>query len=156
MSQEPFAHVEISRDIAASPEAIYDAIADITRMGEWSDECHTCEWLDGATGPAVGARFDGHNRLNGNEWTTQGTVVDAERGRRFAFECSMMDFHFATWSYTIEPTDTGARVTERWDDFRPDFAIEASIAISGVEDRNVRNAENISATLDRLAAALEG
>ena len=55
-------HVEVSRRIAASPEAVWNAITDVTRMGEWSPECHTCEWKDDADGPAVGAWFVGHNR----------------------------------------------------------------------------------------------
>ena len=45
--------IEISRDIAASPDAVYAAISDVTRMGEWSEECYACEWHEGV---------DGHNR----------------------------------------------------------------------------------------------
>ena len=147
--------VEISRFIAAPPDVVYDAIADVTRMGEWSSECHTCEWHDGVDGPAVGATFDGHNRNGDNEWTTQGTVVVADPGREFAFECSMMDFHYATWGYRIEPTDGGCTVTEWNDDLRPESALEFSAQISGVSDRVERNRETISGTLDRIAAALE-
>ncbi len=147
--------VEISRDIAASPDAVYAAISDVTRMGEWSIECHHCEWTDGATKPVVGATFEGHNRNGANEWITQGKVVAADPGRAFAFECSMYDFHYSTWGYDIEPTDTGSRVTEWADDFRPDEAMEMSAKISGIDDRTERNRETISGTLERLAAALE-
>ena len=45
--------LEVSRDIAAPPELVYSAILDVTRMGEWSEECHTCEWHEGFDGPAV-------------------------------------------------------------------------------------------------------
>jgi hypothetical protein len=31
-------------------------------MGELSPECRRCEWIAGATGPAVGARFKGTNQ----------------------------------------------------------------------------------------------
>jgi uncharacterized protein YndB with AHSA1/START domain len=147
--------IEISRDIAATPEAVYDAISDVTRMGEWSTECHTCEWHEGVDGPAVGAVFDGHNRNGEHEWTTQGTVVVADPGREFAFECSMMDFHYATWGYRIEPTDGGCHVTEWSEDLRPESTLEFSVQISGVSDRAGRNRETISGTLERLAAALE-
>ena len=148
--------IEISRDIAASPEAVYAAISDVTRMGEWSEECHACEWHDGHDGPAVGATFDGHNRNGEHEWTTQGKVIEAEPGRAFAFECSMMDFHFSTWGYRIEPTDTGCRVTEWSQDLRPESSLEFSKQMSGVDDRTARNRETMSETLERLAAALEG
>lgn len=147
--------IEISRDIAASPEEVYAAISDVTRMGEWSEECHTCEWHEGFDGPAVGARFDGHNRAGENEWTSQGKIVEADPGRAFSFECSMFDFHYATWGYQIEPTETGCRVTEWAEDLRPESVIEVSQQISGVEDRPARNRETISGTLERLAAALE-
>lgn len=149
------ATVEISRDIAASPEAAYAAIADVTRMGEWSQECQRCEWHDGFDGPVVGAVFDGHNRNGENEWTTQGKVIEADPGRAFTFECSMMDFHFATWGYRFEPTDAGCRVTEWTEDLRPESALEFSRQASGIDDRTARNRETMSLTLERLAAALE-
>lgn len=147
-------HLEVSRDIAASPQAVYDIIADVTRTGEWSPECHSCEWIDGATGAAIGARFDGHNRNGENEWTTQGTVTAADPGKRFAFDCSVRDFHFATWAYEIEPTDDGCRVTEIWDDYRPDEIINAP-SRSGVEDRAEYNRESMETTLERIATLAE-
>jgi uncharacterized protein YndB with AHSA1/START domain len=147
--------LEISRDIAASPEAVYAAISDVTRMGEWSEECHSCTWHEGFDGPAVGATFDGHNRAGDREWTTQGKVVEADPGRAFTFECSMYDFHYSTWGYRIEPTASGCRVTEWSDDLRPESALEMSAQISGIADRNERNRQTMSRTLERLAAALE-
>src|SRR5690606_10209825 len=147
--------LEITRDIAAPPEAVYAAIADVTRMGEWSEECYACEWHEGFDGPVVGATFDGHNRHGDHEWTTQGKVIEADPGRAFAFECSMMDFHDSTGGYRMEPTGTGCRVTEWNEDLRPEAALELSQRISGVEDRTERNRRTMSGTLERLAAALE-
>ena len=147
--------LEISRDIAASPEAVYAAISDVTRMGEWSEECVACEWHEGVDGPAVGATFDGHNRHGDKEWTSQGKVIEATPGKAFAFECSMMDFHYSTWGYRIEPTGSGCRVTEWSEDLRPESVMELSKQISGVEDRTERNRRTMSGTLERLAAALE-
>ncbi len=147
--------IEISRDIAASPEAVYAAISDVTRMGEWSTECYACEWHDGVEGAAVGATFDGHNRNGDKEWTSQGTVIEADPGRSFVFECSMFDFHFSTWGYRIEPTDTGSRVTEWSEDLRPESTLEFSVKMSGIDDRAGRNRETISTTLERLATTLE-
>jgi uncharacterized protein YndB with AHSA1/START domain len=147
--------VEITRDIAAPPEVVYDTITDIARMGEWSEECHACAWHEGFDHAVVGAVFDGHNRNGDKEWTTQAKVVEAERGRSFVFECSMFDFHFSTWGYRFEPIDGGCRVTEWTDDLRPESAHEYSAKTSGVPDRSARNRSTISGTLERLAAALE-
>jgi uncharacterized protein YndB with AHSA1/START domain len=149
------AKLEIFRDIAASPEDVYGAISDVTRMGEWSQECYACEWHEGFDGPVVGATFDGHNRYGDHQWTTQGKIIEAEPGRVFAFECSMMDFHYSTWGYRIEPTESGCRVTEWSEDLRPESALEYSKRVSGIDDREGRNHETISLTLERLAAALE-
>ncbi len=146
--------LEISRDMTAPPELVYAAISDVTRMGEWSEECHSCEWQEGYDGPVVGATFDGHNRHGEHEWTTQAKVVEAEPGRAFTFECSMMDIHYSTWGYRIEPTDTGSRVTEWSEDLRPESALEFSKRLSGVDDRTARNRQTMSETLERLAAAL--
>jgi uncharacterized protein YndB with AHSA1/START domain len=147
--------LEISRDIAASPEQAYAAISDVTRMGEWSEECHNCEWHEGFDGPVVGATFDGHNRNGKHEWTTQGEVIEANPGRGFAFECSMMEFHFSTWGYRIEPTESGCRVTEWSEDLRPESTLEFSQQISGIDDRTERNRRTMSLTLERLASSLE-
>lgn len=147
--------IEISRDIAAPAEEVYAAISDVRRMGEWSEECHACEWHDGFDGPAVGATFDGHNRNGENEWTSQGKVIEAAPGRAFAFECSMYDLHYSTWGYRIEPTDDGCRVTEWSEDLRPESVLEMSSQISGIDDRTSRNRDTMSGTLERLAATLE-
>jgi len=103
----------------------------------------------------VGATFDGHNRHGEHQWTTQGKVIEADPGRAFAFECSQYDFHFSTWGYRIEPTESGCRVTEWSEDLRPESAMELSKQISGVDDRTERNYLTMSGTLERLAAALD-
>jgi hypothetical protein len=148
--------IEISRDMATSPDRAYAAIADVTRMGEWSEECHACEWHEGFEGPVVGAIFDGHNRNGEHEWTTQGKVIEADPGRAFTFECSMMEFHYSTWGYRFEPTPSGCRVTEWNDDLRPESVMEFSRETSGIGDRTERNRTTMSLTLERLAASLEG
>ena len=148
--------LEVSRDIAVPPLLAYAAVSDVTQMGQWSDECQSCEWHEGFDGPAVGATFDGHNKNGEHEWTTQGTIIEADPGRSFVFECSMMGLHFSTWGYAIEPTPSGCRVTEWSDDLRPDSVLDFSKELSGIEDREARNRETMGRTLERLASHLEG
>lgn len=147
--------IEISREIAASPEATWAVLADVTRIGEWSEECYRCEWHEGFDAPVVGASFDGHNRNGEFEWVSQGRIIEAEPGRSFAYECSMMDFHFSTWGYAIEPTERGCVVTEWTEDLCPESVLEFSKQMSGIEDRAERNRETMRLTLERLAAHLE-
>ena len=147
--------LEVSRDIAASPDVVFAALSDITRMGEWSPETHAAEWNEGFSGPELGAKFTGHNRNGEFEWTTEAQIVDLVAGELFTFDCMVADFVYATWGYRIEATESGCRVTERWQDLRPDEIKAMGAAISGVEDRVVHNRVGMEATLAALAAAVE-
>ena len=55
-------HDSVSIEIETPPERVYELVSDVTRMGDWSPECTSCSWTDGATGPAVGARFKARNK----------------------------------------------------------------------------------------------
>ncbi|MFT5204035.1 MAG: hypothetical protein ACI9C1_003438 [Candidatus Aldehydirespiratoraceae bacterium] len=147
--------IEVSRDIASSSEVVFAAISDVTRMGEWSPETHNAEWNEGHDGPALGAMFAGHNELGEHAWTTEAKIVEFVPGERFAFDCMVGDFVFATWAYSVEATNGGCRVTESWQDHRPDEIKEMSLAISGVADRAEHNRAGIEKTLAQLAAAVE-
>ena len=148
-------HVEVSREIKAPAEEVWAAIADITRMGEWSPECHTCAWNDESVAPGVGSVFTGHNRNGEFEWTTECEVTEWVPGRVFAFDGVFGDLRFAKWAYRIEPTEAGCLVTETWDEGRPPEVIEFTVSISGVAERGEHNRRTMEATLARLAAALE-
>lgn len=147
--------IEVSREMAASPEAVFAAISDITRMGEWSPENVKCEWIDGHDKAEIGAMWLGHNRNGDKEWKTKAQVTEFEPNRRFAFDCVARDFTFAKWAYTIEETDGGCKVTESSQDLRPESVKERSFEISGVEDRYAENRKNMEITLDQIAAAVE-
>jgi hypothetical protein len=103
--------------VDAPAEVIYDLVAELTRMGEWSPECARVEWEAGATGPAVGAGFVGHNRGGPfalMRWSRHGTVLAAERGREFAFATEEGGREGTVWRYRFEPVDGGTRVTESY------------------------------------------
>jgi Polyketide cyclase / dehydrase and lipid transport len=101
--------------IARSPEDLYDMVADVTRMGEWSPICTACWWDDGAA-PQVGAWFTGRNETPERAWETRSEVVAADRGREFAFKVFGSRVR---WGYAFEAVDGGTRVTESWE-FLPD------------------------------------
>jgi len=147
--------IEVSRKIAASPQAVFAAVTDITRMGEWSPETFRAEWNDGFSEAAVGACFTGHNRHGDNEWTTEAEIVELEPDERFFFDCSARGFVFAKWGYSIEPTDRGCVVTEFAQDLRPASVLERSASVSGVTDRPRHNRAGMEITVGRIAAAVE-
>ena len=103
--------------VAAPAEAVYDLVAEMTRMGEWSPECQAVEWEGGATGPAVGSQFVGHNHTGPfglMKWSRRGHVLTAERGREFSFATEEGGREGTVWSYRFEPTGDATRVTESY------------------------------------------
>ena len=46
--------------MAAPADKIWNLVADVRNIGSYSPEVFEAEWLDGASGPALGARFRGH------------------------------------------------------------------------------------------------
>lgn len=102
-----------SIDIAVEPEALYDMVSDPRRTGEWSPICRGGDWKNGGTG-TVGDVFTGRNVVGEAEWTTLSEVLVADYPREFAWLVAPDRGGVARWSYIIEPTDYGSRLTETW------------------------------------------
>jgi hypothetical protein len=145
--------IEVSRVIAASPEALYDIVSDLPRMGDLSPENTGGMWVNGATGPEVGAEFRGTNSRGTKHWATTAVVERAERGHEFAFRVKVGPVKVARWSYRFEPVEGGTKVTETWDDMRNWMAKKAGTVSSGVSDRLTHNRETMQVTLGNLARA---
>jgi hypothetical protein len=106
--------------VDASPAAVYDRVADVTRTRERSSECHTCEWLPGEEPGTVGSRFRGRNRFKLARWSRVCEVVAAEPGRTFAYRTvpERLDPSRADstlWSYELEPQGEGTLVRHRYE-----------------------------------------
>jgi hypothetical protein len=103
--------------IEALAERIYELVADLPRMGDWSPECRQVEWLDGSTGPGEGATFIGHNQGGPRglmKWSRRGRVLTADPGREFAFVTEEGGRQSTEWRYRLEPAEGGTRVTESY------------------------------------------
>jgi hypothetical protein len=113
-------HREASIEIHASPEAVYDLVSDLPRMGEWSPENIGSQWQDGGRGQ-VGDRYIGHNRAGERAWSVPVMVTVAERGRCFEFVTRPDDGPYVRWTYRLEPSGAGTRVTKcgMWNNSRP-------------------------------------
>lgn len=91
---------EVSLLIQAPAEQIYALVADVTRTPEFSPALVRCTWLDGATGPAVGARFEAVNRTDaGRTWKNRPVVTAAVAGREFAFSRTEPFAGTLVWRY---------------------------------------------------------
>ena len=111
MTQTSLTHRD-SVVVAATPEAVYDLVSDVTRTGEWSPVCASCWWDDEAEAGHVGAWFTGRNELPERTWETRSQVVAAERGREFAW---VVGQGFVRWGFVLSPEGEGTRLTETWE-----------------------------------------
>lgn len=147
--------VRESLAVAATADAVYDLVADLPRMGEWSPECERVTWRGGATGATKGAHFVGHNKAGSFRWMTQGEIVTAESGRHLAFEIFFGPLKVARWEYFIVPDDAdpgSCTIVEEWTDRRPGwYRATADMAFGSRTQANQRGMETTLANL-KLAA----
>jgi Polyketide cyclase / dehydrase and lipid transport len=142
--------------IARPPEAVYDMVSDVTRMGEWSPVCKACWWEEG-DGPRVGAVFTGRNETPERTWEMKNKVTAAERGKAFAWQ--VQGTHVG-WAYTFAPADAGTEVTERWDlpaesitFFEERFGDDAEAQIANREQAAISGMTETLAAIKRAAEA---
>jgi uncharacterized protein YndB with AHSA1/START domain len=141
--------------VHAPPEDVYDLVADMPRMGEWSPECASVEWDEGVTGPAEGARFVGHNRTGPRgliRWSRRGRVLRAVRGHEFAFATEEGGREGVVWRYRFESLADGTRVTESYEVHR--IPVWARI-IDVPTNRHRELQDGMRHTLGRLKTAAE-
>ncbi|MEU3556221.1 SRPBCC family protein [Streptomyces fragilis] len=105
--------------IAAEPARVWAVVTDIEEMSKGSPELKRTEWLDGASGPAVGARYIGHNEHPiAGKGRTLAHITEFEPGRRltwavldvdgrFGDPAEALDKRMATWSFSLTPVDGG-------------------------------------------------
>ena len=141
--------------VARSADEVYDMVADVTRMGEFSPICKECWWDDG-DGPRVGAWFTGRNELPERTWETRCEVVAADPGREFAFA---VHGTIARWGYAFRAVDGGTEVTESWEFlpggiafFEQNFGDDSAAQIA---DRAEKARTGIPATLAAIKRAAE-
>ena len=133
--------------IAAPAEKVWDLVADVTRMGDWSPETKKAVWVDGATGPAVGARFRGDNRIGFVKWSTTPTVTAARRGEEFAFDTGS-----TVWRYEFHGREGGCEVVESYEAPRMNPVFELGSRLTLRDRMLVRGMQK---TLAQLKAAAE-
>jgi ligand-binding SRPBCC domain-containing protein len=144
---------EVSAHVDAPPEAVYAVVADVTQTPRLSPEIVQCVWLDGASGPAVGARFKATNKVaRGPAWSNTPVVTVAEPGREFAFERTEKFSGTIAWRYRFEPEESGTRVTESYEVVRPVSALGWFIIerFFGGHDRRAELRAGMQRTLERL------
>jgi hypothetical protein len=151
-------HDSVSMYIEAAPGLVYELVADVTRMPGFSPEIRQCRWLDGATGPAVGARFAAVNKVpHRPAWTNKPVVTLVQPGRLFEFARTEKFAGTIRWSYRFEPEGSGTRVTESYEVTRPVSALGWFVIgwMFGRRDRRADLRAGMEQTLERMRSMAE-
>jgi hypothetical protein len=141
--------------MAASPEVVWSVVSDVTRIGEFSPETFEAQWLDGATGPELGARFRGHVKRNGIGpiYWSQCQVTACDPPRDFGFSVFAGSAVSNTWRYQLVPRDGGTEVTESFE-LPAKAAFRLYWAIAGWR-RGKTNERGMQQTLERIKIVAE-
>jgi uncharacterized membrane protein len=148
-------HASVTVSMNAPADRVWDLVADVRNTPRFSPEVFESEWLDGATGPALGATFRGHVRRNeiGPVYWTTCRVTACEPRREFGFEVLLGDRAVNNWHYRFEETSGGTDVTES---FRMSEGLFTSLfGLLGGQLRTRRNIRDMRTTLERIKAVVE-
>ncbi len=95
--------------IDASPEQVWAALTDFSRMPAWSPELVRMVRL-GRGEPTPGAQYVGINRRGPVVWPTRNRIVAVEPGRLLAWDTVSSG---ARWVYELQGEGGGTTVTQR-------------------------------------------
>ena len=138
--------VSVSRVIDASPEAIFDVLADPARHGDIDGSGMVQNVRGESKRLALGSSFGMDMKLGPLTYRISNEVVEFEENRLIAWA------HFGghRWRYELEPVEGGTKVTESFD--WSTAKVPKAIELMGYPKKHPAN---MTATLDRLAALLE-
>ena len=144
--------ISASVDVEAAPDAVWAVVSDVTRMPEFSPELRRLYAVGGGR-PRVGMRLVGINRRGYAVWPTTSKVTRLDAGRAVAWHTRESG---ATWTYELEPTASGTRLTGRRD--LPGFRLGTTLlapVIGGAEGHDHELADGIRRTLERIKTVVE-
>lgn len=146
----------VTVEMRATPAQVWAVVSDVTRIGELSPETFEAEWLDGATGPALGAYFRGHVRRNGvgPTYWSRCQVTECEPGRTFGFRVGVGEVWINSWRYEIAPSPAGSTVTESFQ-LLPTIGNRLYWGLMG-RWRGRTNRRGMTQTLARVKELVEG
>jgi Polyketide cyclase / dehydrase and lipid transport len=155
--------VQVQTWIDVLPGRVWELVSDIELMPTMSQELQSVEWLDGASAPAVGAKFIGRSKHESlGEWATTSHVIECEPERVFAWAVEDPANPTAIWRFRLEPKSGGTELSE-WMQMGPARS-GLSFAIDRMPEKEqkivfVRMREferNMAATLAHIKKLAEG
>jgi len=143
--------LEAHIDIDAPVSKVWALISDFRRMPQWSPQCRVMRPF-GALRP--GTRTLNLNRRNRLFWPTTCTVVEVIPDKKLAFR---VDANRTIWSYELEPSGQGTRLTEsrHAENGITAFSTMSQKLFGGTESFEKELVDGMNASLANIKAAAE-
>ena len=145
--------LEETIEVAATPARVWSLVSDLPRMARWSPQVVKTFVRGGVV--QQGTRTVNINRRGLLVWPTQAKVVRFEPHREIAVR---IKDNFTIWSFTLEPTDAGTRITQRRE--APDGISSISLKLTeavlgGQAEFTAELLAGMRQTLERITAEAE-
>ncbi len=154
MSSDVAPLLEGEIEINATPAAVWAIVSDPERMGRLSPQV-VRTLVRGPKPARLGTRTLNVNRRGLLVWPTRAKVVEFEPEKRYAFR---VKDNFSVWSFSLEPTDSGTRVTHRRETPQGVSDVSAKLTdrlLGGQASFTAELQQGIGHTLRRLKAEAE-
>ena len=140
--------------VDASVPQVWEVISDVTRVGEWSHECHSARWLGAADGPSLGARFRGRNRAGWARWGRTCEIVTVDPPREIGWRTvpTLLFPDSTQWRIELEPEgEARTMIRQSFTVVRAPWLLDRLYArlIPAHRDRDARLAQDLA----RIATA---
>ncbi|MFE3293404.1 SRPBCC family protein [Rhodococcus sp. NPDC059234] len=145
--------LEASIEIDSTPEAVWKVVSDLARMGRWSPQCKKMVIFGGDV--THGTRTFNINKKGPLVWPTSAKVIRFEPNTAIAWR--VVENH-TIWTYELEPTATGTKVTERREAPTGTTKISALLIdkfMGGTADFEVDMIKGMNTTLARIKSEVE-
>ncbi|MTA42336.1 MAG: SRPBCC family protein [Actinobacteria bacterium] len=147
---------EVTVHMNATPQQVWALVSDVTQIGRYSPETFEGEWLDGATGPAVGVRFRGHVKRNqkGPTYWAKCYVTASEPGKEFSFGVGEPGKAAINWGYRLAPGANGGTDVTEYFELAPKLPMKIYWTLLGWS-RGKTNRNGMQTTLERIKKVAE-
>jgi uncharacterized protein YndB with AHSA1/START domain len=139
-------------DIDAPVAKVWGLVSDLSLMPQWSPQCRAMK----ALGPLrQGTMTVNLNRRNRLYWPTTSVVTEVIPEKKLAFR---VPINRTIWSYELEPTESGTRLTEtrHAENGTTAFSnMSINAVMGGVPSFEQELLDGMNATLSRIKAAAE-
>lgn len=134
--------------VDATVSQVWAVVSDVTRIGEWSHECHAARWLGDANGPSPGARFRGRNRARWAHWSRTNEITNIDPPHEIGWRTvpTLLFPDSTQWHIRLEPFEGRTHITQSFTVLRAPWLLDRLYArlIPTHQNRDARLAQDLA------------